>query len=246
MPYKMTWDMHTHTTYSHGIGSIDDNVAVAREKGLQLIGITDHGPDHITYGVKKEKLPEMREIVDSLNHQYDDIKVLLGVEANIMNADGDLGLSEDDKKYLDYVIAGYHYGALGHNAFKAGVHHGLNYLYKKTGKYTKALKKRNTRNAVNAILNNEIRIITHPGDKGPEDLLAIALACEKTGTYMELNSSHMSLSIKDIKLLKETKAMFCISSDAHNPNRVGEFEPALEVALEAGLSIDRIANIIEV
>jgi len=58
--YRMLWDLHTHTTYSHGTGSIEDNVRAAREAGLAAIGISDHGPDHKLYGVKEKLLPEMK------------------------------------------------------------------------------------------------------------------------------------------------------------------------------------------
>ena len=49
--YRMTFDYHTHTTFSHGKGSIEDNVKVAAEKGLKAVSISDHGPGHIFYGL---------------------------------------------------------------------------------------------------------------------------------------------------------------------------------------------------
>ena len=33
----MTFDYHTHTTFSHGKGSIEDNVKVAISKGLKAL-----------------------------------------------------------------------------------------------------------------------------------------------------------------------------------------------------------------
>ena len=55
--YKMLFDYHTHTTFSHGKGSIEDNVKEAVKKGLKAIAITDHGPGHMTYGIKREDVP---------------------------------------------------------------------------------------------------------------------------------------------------------------------------------------------
>ena len=106
----ISFDLHTHTTYSHGKGSIEDNAAAAAAAGLKTLGISDHGPGHKTYGVKRENLPVMRREVDALNEKYQDIKVLLGVEANIWEPGNHLDITEEDKTYLDYVIAGYHYG----------------------------------------------------------------------------------------------------------------------------------------
>lgn len=36
-------DYHTHTVFSHGHGSIEDNVKAAIKMGLKEIAITDHG-----------------------------------------------------------------------------------------------------------------------------------------------------------------------------------------------------------
>ncbi|GFP36073.1 putative hydrolase, partial [Candidatus Hakubella thermalkaliphila] len=39
-------DLHTHTVYSHGKGTVEDIVRVAMRRGLQAVGIADHGPSH--------------------------------------------------------------------------------------------------------------------------------------------------------------------------------------------------------
>ena len=36
--YKILYDYHTHTVFSHGKGSIEDNVLSARKLGLKEIG----------------------------------------------------------------------------------------------------------------------------------------------------------------------------------------------------------------
>ena len=59
--YRMTFDYHTHTIYSpgplrsHGKGTPEENVQAAIEKGLTGIAISEHGPGHLTYGIKREK-----------------------------------------------------------------------------------------------------------------------------------------------------------------------------------------------
>lgn len=67
-------DYHTHTIYSHGKGTIEDNVKVAIEKNIKTIGISDHGYKHIAYGVKYDSIAKMREEIDKLNENIKKLK----------------------------------------------------------------------------------------------------------------------------------------------------------------------------
>ncbi|MDD6880048.1 MAG: PHP domain-containing protein, partial [Firmicutes bacterium] len=82
--YRMVYDHHTHTVFSHGKGTIEDNVKVASAKGLKSVAITDHGPGHLTYGIKRGKLIGMRQEIERLKPLYPDMEILLGVEANTL------------------------------------------------------------------------------------------------------------------------------------------------------------------
>ena len=59
--YEMIYDLHTHTTYSHGKGSVEDNVREAFNQNMEFIAISDHGPGHLTYGVNREEFVNLRE-----------------------------------------------------------------------------------------------------------------------------------------------------------------------------------------
>ena len=154
MSYRMIYDIHTHTTFSHGKGSIEDNVKAAAEKGLSAIGIADHGPGHVSYGVKRENFAVMRREIQRLRPLYPQMEILLGVEANIMNPDGSLDVTETEKVQLDYVLAGYHYGVFGQAKVRALAIHGSNLLH------LPAARKANTRRVVRALRENEIKILT--------------------------------------------------------------------------------------
>ncbi|MBE6037129.1 MAG: PHP domain-containing protein [Clostridiales bacterium] len=238
--YRMLWDLHTHTTYSHGTGSIEDNVRAAREAGLAAIGISDHGPDHKLYGVKEKLLPEMKEEVRRLRAKYPDIKILLGLECNIINSSGRIDLPKDSAAMPDYIMAGYHYGGVGENPLAALALHGGNKLK------LSLCHGPNTRRMVNSIRQNAgiIRIVTHPADKGAMDIMAIGQACLETGALMEINDSHRALTAEHITRLKDLGVGFVIGSDAHRPENVGKFQRALDRALEAGLDPSRIINIV--
>ena len=244
--YRMVFDHHTHTIYSHGKGTIEDNVKEAVAKGLESIAITDHGPGHLTYGIDRNKLPQMRAEIDQLQLKYPQIKILLGVEANTLRVEPFLDVAPEERPDYDILLAGYHFGIL---------HAGMvpNYLNKHAGLFggeTSTLKVKNTAMILDALYYNEehgnhIDVLTHPGDKGPFDIADIARACADTGTYIEINDKHHHLKVDEIKIAAAYDVKFIIGSDAHIPSRVGSFEGPLRRALEAGLDPARIVNIAE-
>ena len=245
--YRMVFDHHTHTVYSHGKGTREDNVREAVAKGLESIAITDHGPGHLTYGIDRNKLPQMRAEIDELQLKYPQIKILLGVEANTLRVEPFLDVAPEERKDYDILLAGYHFGIL---------HAGMvsNYLNSHTGIFggdTSTLKVKNTAMMLDALYYNEehgnhIDVLTHPGDKGPFDIADIARACADTGTLIEINDKHHHLTVDEIKTAAAFDVKFIIGSDAHIPSKVGSFEGPLARALEAGLDPARIVNIKEI
>jgi len=243
--YRLRYDLHTHTTFSHGKGSIEDNVKEAILKGLETVGISDHGPGHVTYGVKRSNIAVMRSEVERLKPLYPGIEILLGVEANIINPSGRLDVTEEELKQFDYLLAGYHYGVFGEKpAFALGIHAQNLIVSGWFHQSTKQQKKRNTDLAMRAIYENEIKILTHPGDKGPFDIKEIALACADRGTLMEISTWHNWLTVDGIKQAAKTDARFVISSDAHTSERIGDCQGAVDRIKEAGLDFERVENLI--
>ena len=104
---KISFDLHTHTVYSHGTGLIEDNARSAKEKGLKGIAITDHGFSHPVYGMRRKKLDEMREHCD-IAKKESGVDVLLGIESNIRGESGIIDVVPKDYDKLDVVLAGIH------------------------------------------------------------------------------------------------------------------------------------------
>ncbi|MDR0519666.1 MAG: PHP domain-containing protein [Clostridiales Family XIII bacterium] len=240
--YGIAFDVHTHTRYSHGKGSIEDNVKAALALGLERIGISDHGPAHIGFGVSRRKLAAMRCEVDALKKAYPDIEIQLGVEANIMGGGSALDIHPDDLGLLDYVLAGYHYGAVGKKPL-ASMWRSFENFVTPQGSGTRGLAAKNTRDVVRALRSNNVYALTHPGDKSPVDLKEIAAVCTETGTLVELNTSHRSLAPADIMDMAAYGVSFIIGSDAHVPHRVGDFRSAVDLIIEAGLEPSRVVNL---
>lgn len=247
--YIMTYDLHTHTVYSHGKGSVRDNVVAAIEKGLSKIAVTDHGPGHLTYGMKRSSIPNLRREIEQLKAEFPQIEIYMSVEANIITKGAGLDVYPEEFKDYDFVIAGYHYGVLNgycvENYIRNKIKGGNNYGFIESDRgFSKKLRIKNTDMALKALYENNIKILTHPGDKGPFDMLALAKACEETDTLMEISTWHEHLNEDEIKLAgTHTDVKFIISSDAHHPGRVGEFQGGIDKALKSGIDMDRIVNI---
>lgn len=272
--YRMLFDLHTHTAFTketafasavqvtHAVGTVLENVMAARDKGLKAIGISNHGPGHIVYGMPLENVQPLRDEIEQVRRQFPEMGIYLGVEANIIEAAGKLDVSEENSEQFDYIMAGYHYGIFGSEYLRPGLIHAGNWIYdnfqsshalfdkilggENDATLSDVLLRKNTEMTVYALHRNKPKVLTHPGDKGYFDIRAIAAACAETGTWMEINNSHRSLSVEGIQAAMEYDVQFVIGSDAHRPEDVGEFEQALERAQEAGLSLSRIVNIEEV
>lgn len=242
--YTMLMDLHTHTVYSrlgfikHASGTILDNVRAAHQAGLKELAITDHGPSGF-FGMRLRYIPRMRREIEEAMGQFPDVKVSLGIEANITTCNNGLDIKSTDYDKFDFINAGFHFGVPGSKMI-------LNKLYSYgllPRGLTECLRKSNTDMAVNTIMNNPIRIFTHPGDKGPFDIDRLARACEQSGVLMELNAKHKHMTVEEIRISSRYNVKYIISSDAHRPERVGDFSKSLSKALEAGLEIERIVNI---
>lgn len=230
-------DYHTHTVYSHGSGSIEDNVVEAISKGIKTIGISDHGYKHMTYGVKIKNIYKMREEVDKLNIKYTNIDILLGMECNILDENGTIDMNEEIEGILDYVMAGYHF-ASAPTSVKSMYNHYNNYVNK-----NEKSKEYNTNAIINAMKKNKIFIITHPGDKGDVYIEEIAKVAKETNTKLEINSSHGFLNTDQLNKIKDIGNKFVIGSDAHKPENVGNFELAMKIIREANLDLSLVENI---
>ena len=246
MKSRIFFDLHTHTTYSHGKGSIADNAARAAELGLERLGISDHGPGSVSYGIDMKKIPQMRKDIEEAEKLFPQLKIELGVEANIANLSGRLDISREEQKLFDYIIAGYHYSYLGEKPFTGISICVGGWLHEKGLTTSARARVRNTDIVVNSLLENKIDIISHPGDKADFDIDAIAAACEKTGTVMEINHRHHCLTVEGIWTAAKYDVRFIMSSDAHTSDAVGCVENSWKRVLEAGLEPGRIINFREI
>ena len=236
-------DYHTHTTYSgDGKGTMEANVQAAIAKGLKVLAISDHGPGHMGYGIKYSKYPQMRAEIDELSAKYPQIKLLLGIEANVMDEAGHLDVDDAFLKYNDVLLAGYHFGSSPKYKFTDVKIHWYNLMSRKSEYYFKKAQELNTKAFVNAIEKNSINILTHPGAKGPAVLTEVAKVAAARGTALEINNSHGHLTYEEILEVKDSGCLFSSNSDAHRPENIGKFENGIDRAVRAGITEERILN----
>ena len=85
----LTADYHTHTPYSHGKNTVLENANAAKRLGLKEIAITDHGFNHLLFGLKRKRLDDLRHEIDEAE-RLTGVKVLMGMESNLISLDGDI------------------------------------------------------------------------------------------------------------------------------------------------------------
>lgn len=254
--HKILGDYHTHTIYSsgfrkegkHATGTIEENASVALKKGLSTIVISEHGPGHYLYGVREKNIHRMREEINRLNEIYEPkgLKILLGVESNLVSVDGRLDVEEEFLKYTDILLMGYHYGATP-KSFKDA--YGL-YILNPISKVVEYAKDKaievNTKAYLKALDNYHIDIITHPGSKAKIDIREVAKKASKVGTALEISSKHSELSVESLKKIKDIDVYYYINSDAHKPEDVGNLTNGIQKAKDADVDFNRIKNIQEI
>ncbi len=231
-------EYHSHTNCSDGKASMEQMVDEAARLGYEIYGISDHGYKHQFFGVKYDDYPKMREELDRLQEKYPSMKLLLGVEANILDDRGNIDVDDKILGLVDYVMAGYHFGSKPQN---------LRGLRNHFNNYTKVFGKRekeyNTRALIEAMRNNDLFILTHPGDKGMIDTLEVAKAAHETNTILEINAHHDNLSLRQLMEVKNIDIKFSVGSDAHRPEHLKYISQAIDRAQMAGIDPSRIINV---
>ena len=204
---KISLDVHTHTIMSgHAFSTMQEMVAAAQGKKLDILGITEHGP-----GIPGTCHPIYFRNLHVVPRQMGSLRLLLGVELSILDTKGTLDLDEYYFRMLDIRIAGIH--AL---CWQGGT------------------IEENTDGMIAAIRNPWTHIISHPGD-GTAELLfePIVLAAKETKTLLEINNSSLNPvrnklraranTLEILRLCKQYDVPVILSSDAHFSHSIGDF-----------------------
>lgn len=225
----MLGDFHVHTIFSgHAFSTLQEVITAARERGLEYLAITDHGPARPD-GPKLDYFKNLNR-QDTLR-QLPDIRVLVGVEANIINTWGDLDMPVKLLNELDIVLAGFH---------------------NSTG-YGGSSVSENTGALIKAIERNRITVITHVGDPRfpyPVDVEESVAAAVEHGVLVEINQSalhtwraeNVAHYERVLAVLQKYRAPILMSSDSHISYSVGVVSECERFLAEHGVDPTTTVN----
>ncbi|MBV7297181.1 phosphatase [Enterovibrio paralichthyis] len=219
---KLIADTHTHTIASgHAYSTITENARAAADAGLEFLCVTDHastmpGAPHHWHFVNQRVLPDF----------LSGVRIVRGVEANILNSDGELDLPLYVYASLEWVNASLHEAV-----FKA----------QNEAAHTQAM--------VNAMESQLVDAIAHPGNPSyPIDIERVVSAAADLGVAIELNNSSLNGSRKGSEpnclaiaaLAKEKGAWITTGSDAHFSQDVGNLGSVATLIEQVGMSREQV------
>ena len=217
--YKKSYlaDLHTHTIASgHAYNTIQEMAKAAKEKGISLLGITEHS---MTMPGTCSEI--YFQNLWNANRSYYGVQLLLGVELNIIDYNGTVDMSQELLKNLDIAIASIH-NTIG---------------------YTVGTEVQNTEAVIGAIKNPYVNIIGHSDDgRIPLDYKEVVKAAKEYRKILEINNNSLSPTSwrenarendKEIlELCAQEDYPVINGSDAHADHNVGANSYALDLMEE--------------
>lgn len=224
MMYNITSDMHTHTLVSsHAFNTLNENIEIAKLKRLCAIAKTEHGPKMIDAPHEWH----FGGLMDTVPEYIHGIRIFRGVEANIMNADGILDVSENLLRKYEWVIASYHSPTFTGDSIEA-----------------------HTQGWLSVADNPYVDCIGHCGTEANkfEYEKVIKVFAEKN-KIVELNNHSYEVrrgapeNCREIaKLCKKHGVQVVITSDAHSSVQIGTFRYILSMLDEITFPKELILN----
>ncbi|MGH7457639.1 MAG: DNA polymerase/3'-5' exonuclease PolX [Longimicrobiaceae bacterium] len=193
-------DLHLHTVWSDGKGSVQEMVRACAGRGYEYLAITDHSRTlAMTGGLDAVRLRRQWEEVARVQEAEPGIRILRGMEVDIL-ADGSLDLEDELLAGLDLVIVSVH------SRF------GLS-------------RAEQTARVLRALAHPEVNLLAHPTgrlinrrDPYQVDLDEVLASAAENRVAVELNSNPNRLDLKDSHLMeaKRRGLKVAINSDAHS------------------------------
>jgi len=219
-------DLHVHSDWSDGGGTIEDMALAARALGHEYIALTDHSKSlGVARGLTEERVAEQRRVIDALNQTLAPFRILHGTEMDIKR-DGTLDYDDETLATLDYV--------------SASIHSAMN---QDRDVMTARIQR--------ALQNPWVTTFNHPhgrlvGSRDPYavDMDAVIATAVAEGTALEINSQpeRMDLDGASAFWARKAGARFTISTDAHATRQLAMGRFGIGTARRAWLGPDDVLN----
>lgn len=187
-------DFHVHTVYIDGKNTITEYCQKALQNNLKVIAFTEHVRKKLTYNYD-----DFLSDIFQAKSEFDDVKILSGCEAKVLNINGELDAPEEVLDQCDVVI---------------GVFHGFKWKEKKS--YLAALKAMLRNPTVDIWGHPTLFAKRHNIKLEEEELKEIIDICIGQGILIERNLKYNLPDIDFIKLAINKGAKFVMGSDAHS------------------------------
>ena len=218
-------DLHTHTVWSDGSGTIAAMAERARQRGYDYYGVSDHSHAlRIANGLDAERLRQQAEEIASTDAH---IRILRSCEIEV-HSDGHLDLDDETLASLDYAIASVHSGQRGERAVV-------------------------TARTISAISNPYIDIIAHPTGRMvlhreamDLDLDAVIDAAARHDTSLEINgdSHRLDLDATIARKAADAGVIITVNSDAHAPDGLANMLFGVMTARRAWLAPEQMLELL--
>ena len=219
-------DLHLHTNWSDGRGTLRQMVEAAASLGHEYIAITDHSKSsRVANGLTPERLLAQIQQVREINVEIDGMEVLAGSEVDILK-DGSLDFSDELLVQLDIVVASVHQG------FSMG-------------------ETEMTDRVIRAIENPYVTIIGHPTGRllGRRpgyaiNLEAVSDAAAANCVVLEINAapSRLDLEPSAVRQALERGVLLSVNTDAHSVPDLGRALFGINVARRGWLEKTDVLN----
>jgi DNA polymerase (family 10) len=219
-------EVHCHSTWSDGRGTIEEMARAALARGYQYLAITDHSQSlGVAAGLTPERLRQQRQEIAEVQARVPGIRLWQGVELEV-RADGALDFPDEVLAGLDFVVA--------------SIHTGL-----------RQDRETLTRRALTAIRNPYVKLLGHPSGRlltrreaGDFDMEAIIQAALETGTMLEINAAPDRLDLSDVHVRRavELGVKLVINCDAHHPDEFNNLMFGVATAQRGWATAEDVAN----
>lgn len=219
-------DLHCHTTWSDGRGSVLEMALAARELGHEYLAICDHTPQvRVVPGLAAGDLRRQGEEIHEVNERLAPFRVLRGVECDI-RPDGTLDADDDVLAELDWVQISLHVGQRRPRAELTKV-------------VTEAMRSPYAR----GLSHPKGRILNHRPENAL-DLDEVFRVALETGVALEVNGlpDRLDLSAVHVEEALAAGIRLVLSSDAHSARGLANVELAVATARKGGATLSDVVN----